>query len=90
MRKELLYKPISKRLSNRHEDVSVGLAPPEWMTVECLESRRYAIGDKLTIYLRSYGSIVNSDSSCIFLVQDMRDSRELGEILKEEEASSMF
>lgn len=90
MRKELIFKPLSRPLSRKLEDVEVTLAPPQWMTPECLESRRYKVTDKLLVYLRSYASIFNSDADCIFLVQDFKLCHELKDILEEEEGSSKF
>lgn len=70
MRRELVFKPLSKPLNIKKEYLSISTAPSDWMTAECLESRRYNVGDKLTIYVRSYGSRTNSDYDCIFLVED--------------------
>ena len=70
MCKELVYKPLAKHLPKKLDYFQVTKAPKEWMGVECLETRKYTIGRKVNIYLRSYASIINGFSDCIFLVND--------------------
>lgn len=75
MRRELVYKPLFKPLPHREAYFDVSTAPPDWMTPECLLNSRFQVGDKLLVSLRSYGSLVNGDSVCIFLLETLDQCR---------------
>ena len=40
--------------------------------------------DKLSVHVRSYGSLASKEGDCIFLINNREDALELSEIMKEE------
>lgn len=65
------------KLNYLKEDYFRELPAPEWQDLECLESMRFRIDQKVEIFLRSFGSLSHNEETCIFIVDQWDKCNEL-------------